>query len=98
MWQLVLYVNRPPSPGACDVFPRAGAAFGTTFALSCSGWSDAEADVPLTYHFTALRDTGVAYALGADSVNATIKVSCQRFRSGELECSRASTHNGLRRF
>jgi hypothetical protein len=60
--------------GTCYVAPRRGVAVTTIFNMSCNGWSDAEADVPLTYHFTAHRDTGETYALGAESVNATIKV------------------------
>lgn len=54
--------------------PRRGVAFKTMFNLSCNGWSDDEGDVPLLYHFTALRDTGEGHALGVDSVYASMKV------------------------
>lgn len=73
--QLVLYVNSPPVGGACNVLPRRGAAFGTLFNVSCRGWSDAEADLPLTYGFAAGSSAAEAtYALVADSINSTVKV------------------------
>lgn len=49
--QIFLYANAVPSGGDTTVAPLTGTALLTNFTLSSSGWTDPEADLPLTYAF-----------------------------------------------
>ena len=49
-----LLVNAAPNGGTCSVSPEIGKALETKFAISCHRWSDAVADMPLSYNFQLL--------------------------------------------
>ena len=46
-----VYVNEPPMPGVCDVFPSHGKAMVTEFQVICTSWSDDSGGV-LQYGFS----------------------------------------------
>jgi hypothetical protein len=56
--QITIYVNRPPVGGSISASPRRGVSLWTNFTLACNGWTDPEANLPLTYGFEALVAKG----------------------------------------
>jgi len=48
----VIYVNSPPVPGSCSVYPTNGEALSTQFQVLCKQWSDVQGLEPLTYAYS----------------------------------------------
>ncbi|XP_042325588.1 polycystic kidney disease and receptor for egg jelly-related protein-like [Sceloporus undulatus] len=48
------YVNAPPQPGKCNIYPKEGTAFLTKFVIQCTGFEDKNG--PLTYKVIARSD------------------------------------------
>jgi hypothetical protein len=49
--QLIVSINRPPVGGSLVVAPTSGVALVTNFSCATSGWTEPEADLPLTYMY-----------------------------------------------
>jgi len=71
---IMVNINSGPSGGACAASPSNGYALSTLFTLSCSSWTDAEGDFPLTYTFQANLNSGTNGATEFVSVASPTQV------------------------
>jgi len=55
--EIVFTTPYTPSGGTCNILPRAGFAFNTTFTLSCQGWSTDSSLTPLKYQWMYFDET-----------------------------------------
>ncbi len=62
----------PPTGGSCTVTPPVGEANVTQFTLSCSDWTDADAELPLTYRFAFLDAGGAPIPLSGYSLEGDL--------------------------